>query len=159
MLSAVIGFVAVWFNKLSVDRVKLLQALAALQLFVTVVNLVSRKAVGDKVRIRNHPFVKPSYCYIQVHVAKASPTLQVSTFIGPAVLATAVLSLKHVTYLDAATGLFGYFLSENLDTITGVSLLSGPSHHRRTILKSVPVWTHTTLHTAQPFRQGLLTER
>ena len=55
-----------------------------------------------------------------------SATLQVSTFIGPAVLATAVLSLKHVTYLDAATGLFGYFLSENLDTITGVSLLSGP---------------------------------
>ena len=66
-----------------------------------------------------------------MHVAKVSPTLQVSTFIGPAVLATAVLSIKHVTYLDAATGLFGYFLSENLETITGVSLLPGPSHHRR----------------------------
>ena len=59
MLPAVIGFVAVWFNKLSVDRVKLLQALAALQLFVTVVNLVSRRGVGDKVGIRNHHSVNP----------------------------------------------------------------------------------------------------
>ena len=58
VLSAVVGFVAVWFNKLSVDRVKLLQALAALQLFVTVVNLVSRKGFGDKVSTRNHPRVK-----------------------------------------------------------------------------------------------------
>ncbi len=43
------GFVAVWFNKLSVDRVKLLQALAALQLFVTAVNLVTGRGIGDKV--------------------------------------------------------------------------------------------------------------
>ena len=47
---AVAGFVAVWFNKLSVDRVKLLQALAVLQLFVTAVNLITNRGVGDKVR-------------------------------------------------------------------------------------------------------------
>ena len=43
------GFVAVWFNKLSVDRVKLLQGLAILQLFVTAVNIVTGRGVGDKV--------------------------------------------------------------------------------------------------------------
>jgi hypothetical protein len=89
---AVIGFVAVWYNKLSVDRVKLLQAFAALQLFVTAVNLVTRRGVGDKI----------------------------SNFIGPAVLAVSVLNIQHVTYLDAATALFGYFLSESLDGVFGI---------------------------------------
>ena len=44
------GFVAVWYNKLSVDRVKLLQALAILQLFVVAVNLITNRGIGDKVR-------------------------------------------------------------------------------------------------------------
>jgi len=48
-LLAVAGFAAVSFNKLSVDRVKLLQALAVLQLFVSAVNLVTNRGVGDKV--------------------------------------------------------------------------------------------------------------
>ena len=44
-----VGFAAVWFNKLQVDRVKLLQALAILTLFTTAVNLVTNKGVGDGV--------------------------------------------------------------------------------------------------------------
>ena len=50
-VAAVAGFVAVWFNKLSVDRVKLLQALAALQLFVTAINLITGRGIGDKVAV------------------------------------------------------------------------------------------------------------
>lgn len=46
-----VGFVAVWFNKLQVDRVKLLQALAILTLFTTAVNLVTNRGVGDGVRL------------------------------------------------------------------------------------------------------------
>lgn len=91
-LLAVAGFVAVWFNKLSVDRVKLLQALAVLQLFVTAVNLVTNRGVGDKV----------------------------SNLIGPGVLAASVLSIRNVTYLDVATGLFGYYISQTLEEITGL---------------------------------------
>lgn len=91
-LLAVAGFAAVWFNKLSVDRVKLLQALAVLQLFVTAVNIITNRGVGDKV----------------------------SNLIGPGVLAASVLSIRHVTYLDVATGLFGYYISHTLEEITGL---------------------------------------
>ena len=53
--------------------------------------------------------------------ARMTTTLaQVSNVVGPAVLAAAVLSIRNVTYLDVATGLFGYFLSQNLEDITGV---------------------------------------
>lgn len=91
-LLAALTYAAVWFNKFSVDKVKVLHALAALQLFVTAVNLVSRYRVGD----------------------------QVATFVGPATLAAAILSIRHVAYLDVATALFGYFLSGNLEGITGI---------------------------------------
>lgn len=47
--SAALTYAAVWFNKFSVDKVKVLHALAALQLFVTAVNLVSRNRIGDQV--------------------------------------------------------------------------------------------------------------
>jgi hypothetical protein len=46
---AVAIFAAVWFNKLSVDRATLLQGLAIFQLFVTAVNIITNKGVGDKV--------------------------------------------------------------------------------------------------------------
>lgn len=72
---------------------------------------------------------------------KSSTPLQVSNVIGPAVLAAAVLSIKHVTYLDVATGLFGYFLSQNLEDITGVSFikyeLTIAEVHDRTVLPSL----------------------
>ncbi len=45
---------------------------------------------------------------------------QVSNLIGPGVLAASVLSIRHVTYLDVATGLFGYYISHTLEEITGV---------------------------------------
>lgn len=91
-LLAVAGFVAVWYNKLNVDRVKLLQALAVLQLFVTAVNIFTNRGVGDKV----------------------------SNVIGPSVLAASVLSIRNVTYLDVATGLFGYYISHTLEELTGL---------------------------------------
>jgi hypothetical protein len=56
---AVIGFVAVWYNKLSVDRVKLLQAFAALQLFVTAVNLVTRRGVATRSPTSSAPLCLP----------------------------------------------------------------------------------------------------
>jgi len=46
--------------------------------------------------------------------------VQVSNLIGPGVLAASVLSIRHVTYLDVATGLFGYYISQTLEEITGV---------------------------------------
>lgn len=142
---AVAGFAAVWFNKLSVDRVKLLQGLAILQLFVTAVNLVTGRGIGDKacfdivdthltalklvfLALRQTLEFKISQIYhcrivnvICRSVHKAGFFLQVSNIIGPGVLAAAVLSIRNVTYLDVATGLFGYFLSQNLEDITGVN--------------------------------------
>lgn len=61
LTSAVAGFVAVWFNKLSVDRVKLLQALAALQLFVTAINLITGRGIGDKVTPTSTINCSPSF--------------------------------------------------------------------------------------------------
>ena len=55
--------------------------------------------------------------------------MQVSNVIGPGVLAASVLSIRNVTYLDVATGLFGYYMSQTLEEITGVrpALLSLPA--------------------------------
>lgn len=59
----VAGFVAVWYNKLSVDRVKLLQGLAILQLFVTAINLVTGRGIGDKVRLSTYlRVIKTNVC-------------------------------------------------------------------------------------------------
>ena len=45
-----VGFVAYWYNKLTVDRMLLLKALAALQIFVSVTNLITRVGTLDRVR-------------------------------------------------------------------------------------------------------------
>ena len=50
LCAAVVGFVAYWYNKLTVDRMLLLKALAALQIFVSVINLVTRVGTLDRVR-------------------------------------------------------------------------------------------------------------
>lgn len=39
----------------------------------------------------------------------------VSVVVGPAVLAVAALSLQHITYMQAANALFGYYLCEKLE--------------------------------------------
>ena len=46
---------------------------------------------------------------------------QISHVVSPAVLAVAVLNIRNATYLDAATALFGYYLSISLEGLTGVS--------------------------------------
>lgn len=91
-LISVVGFVAVWFNKLQIDRVKLLHGLAILTLFNIAVNLLTEKGVGDGI----------------------------SNVVAPATLAVAVLNLRRVSYLDAATAFFGYYLSRSLESLTGL---------------------------------------
>lgn len=71
---------------------------------------------------------------------------QVSNIVGPGVLAAAVLSIRNVTYLDVATGLFGYFLSQNLEDITGVS--HSPMHYFYEVFRaSIPLALGWNPHT------------
>lgn len=46
---AVAGFAAYWFNKIQVDRLLLIKALAGVQLFTALVNLITRIGTLDKV--------------------------------------------------------------------------------------------------------------
>ncbi|KAK9813625.1 hypothetical protein WJX73_000654 [Symbiochloris irregularis] len=85
-LLAVVGFVAYWYNKLTVDRMLLLKTLAYLQIFVSVTNLITRYGTLDRV----------------------------TTVIAPAVLAVFVLNFQ-ISFLDAATALFGYYLAEQIE--------------------------------------------
>lgn len=50
VLCAVLGYAAVHFNKVSVDRTLLLKALALYTLVNALVNLVTRRGFGEKVR-------------------------------------------------------------------------------------------------------------
>jgi hypothetical protein len=86
-LLALLGLVGVFYSQYSVSAEMLLKALAGLQLFTAAAHLVTRRGVFD-------------------HVTQV---------VGPSVLAASVLSLKHVSYLDMATGLFGYSLAEKLE--------------------------------------------
>lgn len=81
-LLAVAGFAAYWFNKIQVDRLLLIKALAGVQLFTALVNLITRIGTLDKV----------------------------TTIIGPATLAVFALNIQ-VSFLDTATALFGYYLA------------------------------------------------
>ena len=49
--------------------------------------------------------------------------MQVTTIIGPAVLSVFVLNFQ-VSFLDAATGLFGYYLSEQMEVSAAGTLYS-----------------------------------
>lgn len=46
---AVAGFVAYWYNKITVDRMLLIKSLAVLQIFVSVINLLTRIGTLDRV--------------------------------------------------------------------------------------------------------------
>ena len=48
-------------------------------------------------------------------VTRTSAADTVSAVVGPAVLAVAALNLKHITYMQTANALFGYYLCEKLE--------------------------------------------
>lgn len=83
----VIAFVAAIQGRLSITSALVLKSLATLQLLYAASAVVTRRNVGDTV----------------------------SAVVGPAVLAVAALSLQHITYMQAANALFGYYLCEKLE--------------------------------------------
>lgn len=86
-LLAVLGYAAVHFNRVHVDRGLLLKALALYTLVNAVTNLITRRGFGEKI----------------------------SHVIGPAALAVYALNFDRIHFLDTVTGLFGYFLAEKLE--------------------------------------------
>ncbi|KAK9902062.1 hypothetical protein WJX75_003035 [Coccomyxa subellipsoidea] len=86
-LLAVVGYAAVHFGKVHVDRNLLLKALALYTLVNAAVNLITRRGFGEKI----------------------------SHVIGPASLAVYALNFSRISFLDTVTVLFGYFLAEKLE--------------------------------------------
>ncbi|KAK9807808.1 hypothetical protein WJX72_010030 [[Myrmecia] bisecta] len=91
---ALVGLVGVFYANYSVDAELLLKSLAGLQLFTAASHLITQRGVFD-------------------HVTQV---------VGPSVLAAAVLNLRNISYLDVATGVFGYSLAEKLEGPTYVWL-------------------------------------
>lgn len=83
----VVAFVAALQGRVVINATLLMKALACLQLAHTAAAVVTRRAGGD----------------------------MVTAVVGPAVLAVAMLNLQHVSAMQAANALFGYYLCEKLE--------------------------------------------
>lgn len=83
----ILGLVMWHFNRMSLNAPLLLKTIAFYQLAVAGTALIFRRAELDNM----------------------------ASVVAPAVLAVAVININHVTYMDAAIALFGYYLAEHLE--------------------------------------------